>query len=382
MTLPFLDILSALCGTTLSVSGVGQADIAGRQLNRVRLQKHFDVRIDPRGGDFQTAIRDYQEFLKLRPNSLQAQVNLGAALVHEGQFDAAIALYRSALSQAPGNNGVLLNLALAYYKKGDLPKAQEQFAELNIVEPENVQVATLLGDTNNRLGQPAEAVRVLAPIESKYKENLDFEFVLGSALIASGQKRDGVERIEKVAKGKTNAEAYLLAGSTLLQLNEFARARDDVEIALRLNPKLPGIYSLAGTARDNTGDLKGAEAAFRRALEIDHDDFTANLYLGAMLYKRRDLQEAKPYLEHALQLDPSSTMARYEFAMLESVSGQYEAALRDLQIVVKKDPNWLEPHVELAALYYRLHQPEDGAKERQIVEHLSAKQQAKVPGSR
>ena len=309
-------------------------------------------------------------------------MNLGAALVHEGQFDAAIALYRSALSQAPGNNGVLLNLALAYYKKGDLPKAQEQFAELNIVEPENVQVATLLGDTNNRLGQPAEAVRVLAPIESKYKENLDFEFVLGSALIASGQKRDGVERIENVAKGKTNAEAYLLAGSTLLQLNEFARARDDVEIALRLNPKLPGIYSLAGTARDNTGDLKGAEAAFRRALEIDHDDFTANLYLVAMLYKRRDLQEAKPYLEHALQLDPSSTMARYEFAMLESVSGQYEAALRDLQIVVKKDPNWLEPHVELAALYYRLHQPEDGAKERQIVEHLSAKQQAKVPGSR
>ena len=180
-------------------------------------------------------------------------MNLGAALVHEGQFDAAIALYRSALSQAPGNNGVLLNLALAYYKKGDLSKAQEQFAELNRVEPENVQVATLLGDTNNRLGQSAEAVRALAPIENKYKENLDFEFVLGSALIASGQKRDGVERIEKVAKGKTNAEAYLLAGSTLLQLNEFARARDDVEIALRLNPKLPGIYSLAGTARDIPG---------------------------------------------------------------------------------------------------------------------------------
>ena len=87
-------------------------------------------------GDFQTAIRDYQEFLKLRPNSLQAQVNLGAALVHEGQFDAAIALYRSALSQAPGNNGVLLNLALAYYKKGDLPKAQEQERRLGSPAPE------------------------------------------------------------------------------------------------------------------------------------------------------------------------------------------------------------------------------------------------------
>jgi tetratricopeptide (TPR) repeat protein len=332
-------------------------------------------------GDFRAAIRYYQEFLKLRPNSFQAEVNLGAALVHEGQFDAAIALYQSALSLAPGNNGVLLNLGLAYYKKGDLAKAQEQFAAINKAEPNNVQVATLLGDTYNRLANSAEALRVLAPLESQYSENLDFEYVLGSALIASGQKREGVERIEKVAKGKNSDEAYLLAGSTLLQLNEFARARDDLDIALRLNPKLPGIYSLAGTARDNTGDLKGAEAAFRQALKSDRDDFTANLYLGAMLYKRRELQEARNYLEHALQLNPSSSMARYEFAMLESVSGQYEAALHDLQIVAKDDPNWLEPHVELASLYYRLHQPALGAKEREIVQDLSAKQQARDPRS-
>lgn len=330
-------------------------------------------------GDFQTAIRDYQEFLKLHPNAFQAEVNLGAALVHEGQFDAAIALYRSALSQAPGNSRVLLDLALAYYKKGDLSSAQEQFAALNRAQPDDVQVAILLGDTDNRLSKPAEALRVLAPLESKYSENSDFEFVLGTALIGSGQKSQGAERLEKVAKEKNSAEAYMLSGSALLELNDFARAREDLNTALRLNPKLPGIYSLAGTARDNTGDLKGAEEAFRQALQLNPDDFTANLYLGAMLSKRRELEQARVYLDHALQLNPSSSMARYEFAMLESVSGQYEAALHDLQIVAKEDPDWLEPHVELATLYYRLHQPEEGAKERQIVQVLSAKQQAKGP---
>lgn len=332
-------------------------------------------------GDFQRAIRDYREFLKLRPNALEAEVNLGAALVREGQFDDAIALYRAALSHAPENKGVLLNLALAYYKKGDLATAREQFTALNETQPENVQVAILLADTNTRLGNPAEAVRLLAPLEDKSSENSDFEYALGSALIGSGQRREGIARIEKVAKKEISADAYLLAGSTLLELNEFARARDDLEIALRLNPKLPGIYSLVGTARDNTGDLKGAEVAFRQALKINTDDFTANLYLGAMLSKRRELQEAKGYLEHALQLNSSSSMARYEFAMLESLSGHYEAALQDLQIVAKDDPSWLEPHVELANLYYRLHRPEEGAKERQIVQEISAKQQAKSPKS-
>jgi hypothetical protein len=48
--------------------------------------------------------------------------------------------------------------------------------------------------------------------------------------------------------------------------------------------------------------------------------------------------------------------------------------------LVKDDPTWLEPHEELASLYYRLHRPADGAKEREIVDKLTADQQAQGPG--
>jgi Tfp pilus assembly protein PilF len=75
-------------------------------------------------------------------------------------------------------------------------------------------------------------------------------------------------------------------------------------------------------------------------------------------------------------------MAGYEVGMLESSSGQYEAAALELEKVVQEDPNWLEPHVELASLYYKLHRPQDGAKERQTVERITAEQQAKGPGTR
>jgi tetratricopeptide (TPR) repeat protein len=332
-------------------------------------------------GDYQASIRDYRELLELRPNMVEAKVNLGAALAHVGDFDGAIAMYRSALPAVSQKKPVLLNLALAYYKKGDFAHAAEQFETLHAAQPHDVRVAILLGDADVHLGKAAAAIAMLEPFESANAQNLDFQYAYGAALIKAGKRRDGVERMEKVAKVGHSADAYLLAGSTLLDLNEFESARRDLEAALALDPKLPRLYSLIGIARDKSGDVKDAETAFRDALKITPDDFDANLYLGAILYKRRDLDEAKPYFERALRLNPSSSMARYESAMLKSTTGQYEDATHDLESLVKDDPSWLEPHVELATLYYKLHRPADGAKERAIVDKLTAEQQAKGPGT-
>ena len=171
----------------------------------------------------------------------------------------------------------------------------------------------------------------------------------------------------------------MLAGATLMDLNEFEQARHDLEAALQLSPNLRGLHTLVGTARDKTGDQKEAEPAFRQAIKENPDDFDANLYLGALLYKRRELDEAKIYLDRAVKLKPTDSMARYESAMLKSTSGEYEEAARELEGVVKDSPDWLEPHVELATLYYKLHRPDDGAKERATVDRLTAEQQAKGP---
>jgi hypothetical protein len=53
----------------------------------------------------------------------------------------------------------------------------------------------------------------------------------------------------------------------------------------------------------------------------------------------------------------------------------------ELELLVKDHPDWLEPHVELAALYYRLRRPEDGANERQIVDSLSGETAGAGPGA-
>ena len=331
-------------------------------------------------GDYATAIRDWEKLLRLHPELSDARANLGASLAHTGRFDEAIAQYKKALATAPDKDAVRKSLGIAYHDKNDFANAATELSEVQRAQPSDAQVAILLGDSEVHLEQGKEAVAMMTPLEPENAANPDFEYVLGTALIQAGSKRDGAAKVGKVAEVTNSADAYLVAGATLMELNEFEKARTYLDEALKLNPQLPRIYALAGMARDRTGDAVAAEPAFREALRQNSDDFDANLYLGAILYKKRAVDEAKPYLDKALQLNPTSTVALYEHAMWQSTSGNYDDAAKELSAVVKTDPAWLQPHVALATVYYKLHRPEDGAKERAIVATMTAQQQTKGPG--
>ena len=317
----------------------------------------------------------YQELIRLHPDIIEARANLGIALVSLGRFDEAIAQYRAALRQAPGNRDLRLNLALAYYKKGDFPDAADEFSSLHEAEPGNVRIATLLGQCYVRLGRDAEAISLLMPFEKANPDNLDLEWALGSALIRAGRTEEGTERVKKVGEQGHNAEAYGLAAQAYLKLGILDQARRNFDAALRLDANLPGLYTLGGMIMEYSGDPKGAAGAFQKALEANPSDFEARLRLSTALYDQRQLDAARQQLDRALALAPTSWVARYVLARVEAAQGQVDAAVRDLEKVVRAEPDWLPPHIELVGLYYRLKRPEDGAREKKIVDRLSAEEQ-------
>lgn len=319
-------------------------------------------------GDDALAIRKYQELLKLQPDVIEVRANLGAALSRQGRFDEAIAQYRAALAKDGGNLALRMNLALGYYKKGAFAEAVKELKLL----PDGPRVATLLGDCYSRLGQDEQAIAVLRPVAAAQPDDLGVAWLLGCALIRAGHKRDGLELVEKVAKLGNSAEAYLLAGQTALKMNEFERARDDADGALRMNPRLPGGLTLRGMVLPYLGDNAGAMAALRKAIEADPKDFDAHLNLGAVLHTERALDEARQHLQRALALQPASNLARYEMARLERTEGKLEAAVKDFEKVIHDEPAWPQPHIELSALYFRLNRQADGERERAVFDKLTA----------
>jgi tetratricopeptide (TPR) repeat protein len=329
-------------------------------------------------GDLRAAIEDYRKTLAIQPDMAEARANLGAALAAAGDLDGAIREDTLALVNAPDKTAVRMNLALAYYKKGDWQNARQEFAKVHAARPGDLSAAMLLGYSNIKLGRAAEAVDLLLPLEPGQENNMDFEYVLGYALIDAG-KPEGPPRVEKSAAATRSADAFVLAGAARLHRREFKEARSDLDAALQIDPSFPGAQTLAGQARDALGDTAGALPAFEAALRQDPRDLMANLYLGTMRLKDRDLDGARPLLQTAIELAPQMPQARLQWAKLNSMTGKYAEAATILEELEKADPNWLDPHIELAALYYKLHRPEDGQRERDIVQQLEAKEQKQGP---
>lgn len=325
-------------------------------------------------GDLKTAIADFRQAIELKPDLVQAHANLGSALAAAGQLSAAIEEDLQTLVVAPQNEAVRMNLAMAYYQSGDWNHARIEFERIHAQHPTEVNPAILLGYTYNKLNRPADTIALLAPLESRNKDNFQLQYIYAFALIASGKQDDGLPRMERLAREKNSAEAWLIAGSARFYRGEMKIAREDLDAAITINPKLPGLQTMAGQARYAMKDMSAARNAFQAALQADPMDFVANRDLGSMRLIEGDVDDARPLLELALQLQPNDPLTRLEMAKLDDQTGKYTDALPILKDLIRTDPNWLDPHWALAQVYSELSRPEDSKRERGIAHEIEQKQ--------
>lgn len=332
-----------------------------------------------RGGDIDKAVRLYKEFLKVRPNSLEAHSNLGAALARQGLYEDAISQYRDALKLSPANPGVALNLSLAYYKSGEINRAADELTKLNIASPGVPQVTMLLADCWLQMGEYTRVVDLLTPQYSEEKEDLATAYLLGTALIRDKQIVKGQRMLDRILKNGDSAEARLMMGTAKLSILDFAGALEELSRAVALNAKLPTVNSFYGQALMATGDTAGAQKAFRAELALNPNDYDSNLNLGSLLRQDHDFDNAVTLLERALRVRPGDLRARYQIANIQLAQGKVEAAERSLAGIIKEAPKFTEAHVSLATVYYRLKRKADGDRERAIVLQLNEEAQAAQP---
>lgn len=339
-----------------------------------------DAQQKQRAGDLEGATAEYRQFLKLHPEATAIHSNLGAALAGLGRFEEAISEYKIALKQSPDLVAGRLNLALCYYKMGRIEDAATELETVHTKSPENPQAVLLLGDCYMRLGRENDVIRVLEPEEQKHPDDLAIAYLLGTAYIREKRVQEGQVLVDRILRNGDSAEAHLMLGTAKMGAQDFAGARDEFTKAVALNPNLPEVHVLYAKALMLTGDSDLSAKEFEAELRVDPYNFDANLQLGAMAKQEQDYEQAKKYFVRAGETRPGDPGVRYQLALLDVDQGALDKARATLEDLVKESPQFLEAHVTLALVYYRLKRPDDSKRERDIVQRLTAEAQAKQPG--
>lgn len=120
-----------------------------------------------------------------------------------------------------------------------------------------------------------------------------------------------------------------------------------------------------GEALEST-DRAGAEAAYRRSLQLDPDFADAYLNLGALLCEAKRCREAVALYDEAIRRCPKQALLHFNRAIALEDLGRLSDALASYNTCLRLDPGMADAHFNAA----RLHEQRGDGK--QAVRHLSA----------
>jgi tetratricopeptide (TPR) repeat protein len=323
-------------------------------------------------GDVERAIPQYRAYLKLRPDNVDARSNLGAALASTGRYEEAIPEYHEALTRRPGDPRIWRNLALAFYKAGQIANAAAELNALHTSQPADPQVTLLLADCWLRQGLDIKVIELLTPIEKEQPNDLAVAYVLGTALLRNKQIERGQLMIDKILRNGDSAEARLMMGTAKLAAMDFNAAVADLQKAAELNPHLPDVYGYLGLAHKEAGDMQAARSDFEKEIQQNPNDFESNLNLAVLMKQDQDYEGARKLLNRALRVRPGDLAVLYQIAVVDLATGKVNEARAELEAIVKRSPQFVEAHISLATIYYRLKRKQDGDREKALVQKLTA----------
>jgi len=274
----------------------------------------------------------YEEALRIDPTFTAARASLG--IIHFEFFDRArgIDLLSQALKAVDGLTdyervSVLGFHAMAVEK--DLEKAANHYKAFLTLHPDVASVHNNLGRIYIQLSRFKDAIA-----ELKEAIRLDPDLLL----------------------------AYFSLNSIYLyDVADLDGAIETAQRQIARNPRAARAYGQLGAAYAGKGDLRQAEGALRKAIELDARFVVDHYRLGHTLRLQGRFEEARQVYLHIREIAPKEISASYEAGVVSHLLGDETAARRYLGAVVDESKRALqdtsqngERQLEMAAAWARL----------------------------
>jgi putative PEP-CTERM system TPR-repeat lipoprotein len=249
----------------------------------------------------------------------------------------------------PGARKLLANILLA---RGSVDAAIRHLEQANRAAPKDPQILNMLANSYLAKNQYAKAANLLEQAGTQTFQTSDLSKTLGFSLIGLDRPEQGILHLNSAF---TKNPSDLRLGSSLAMLNiQRGQAKEAVRVAeayLARHPRDPAAFNLIGVTKSAARDLRGARAAYGKAIELAPQFHTARLNLGKLEVSERRYDAARQHFQAVLKLQPKNALALYEMALLERAASRPGEATRLLQVAISQAPSNTTMAIELSNLY-------------------------------
>jgi tetratricopeptide (TPR) repeat protein len=335
-----------------------------------------------------SAVESLRETAEREPENFDANHRLGELLVADGQARKALPYLERASRLNPGDFENAYELALACAGAGEYQQAGRNvrilLARQDRAPQDQARLHHLLGDVNERLANPVEAVHEYQRAAELDPSERNF-FDWGSELLLH---RAAEPAVEVFTKGN---RLFPRSGRILVGLGVSWYTRGSYEQAVQclcdasdLNPNDPNPYLFLGKIQSVEKTQPDAlTGMLRRFVTLQPENAMANYYYAVSLWKGRKapeddetLAQVQSLLEKAVHLDPKLGLGYLQLGILYSERKDFPKAISAYQRTIQANPSLEETHYRLAHAYRQTGQKLKAQEELQVYNQISKRKAA------
>lgn len=302
--------------------------------------------------------------------TVEEHMDAAVAFRGQGEDDAAVLELKAAIKKAPDDHSARWLLGTIYLSQGESAAAAKELERSMELGHDPGEVVIPLAEAllqERRYGAVLDQTEGLGNLAGEDQVRL---WVLrGHAQKGLNAYNEADELYDRaLALSSDDAEAMLGKAEIQARQNSFDEARDWITLSLESDPSLSRAWSLLGEIEQLSGDLKAAENAFSKAIEVNPEGVHELASRGIVRLSMGKVGQAASDINMAWRLNNLKPLKQplvyYAAGLLALENDNYERAAQALEEMLQFEPNYLPARYYLATAHYRmgnLEQADQGA---------------------
>ena len=255
----------------------------------------------------------------------------------------------------PANPEKVYELAKSQVRDGNLDVAERIYRDLAAAAPKAARPVVGIARIEIKRQAPEKALKLLDEAEAKNKNYVHL-FTERAGIHAAQNNWDKAISCFKqaITLSPLNPFRYKDAADLLFKVKRYDEAAELLESAIKNNLNFPDLYHYLSQAKFAKRDYKAAQKYIRQALGGDPENVNYLNQLGICLKETEQPDEALKIYNQVIKLDPGNTDGLYNKAILQSSKGDLEDAIKLLERIVRKTPDFAPAKAKLEQLQKEL----------------------------